>query len=50
MDYDAVVLAGGSSGRMGGADKAEIEIHGERLLDRVVEAVRDAKRVIVVGP
>lgn len=50
MDYDAVVLAGGSSSRMGGADKAEIEIHGERLLDRVVEAVRDAKRVIVVGP
>jgi molybdopterin-guanine dinucleotide biosynthesis protein A len=51
-----VVLAGGRSTRMG-RDKATLELGGERLVDRVVEAVRAAlaaagersPRVVVAG-
>jgi molybdopterin-guanine dinucleotide biosynthesis protein A len=50
MDFDAIVLAGGASRRLGGADKAEVEVGGRRLIDRAVESVRDARRVVVVGP
>ncbi|MGH2820743.1 MAG: molybdenum cofactor guanylyltransferase, partial [Actinomycetota bacterium] len=50
MDFDAVILSGGAAGRLGGADKAELEVGGVRLLDRVLGAVPEADRVIVVGP
>lgn len=47
----ALVLAGGGSRRMGGVDKASIEIAGTTMLDRVLAAVRPVcGRVIVVGP
>lgn len=47
-EFDALVLAGGSSTRLG-ADKTRLTIGGTSLLDRVLAAVRDAARVIVVG-
>jgi len=45
----AVVLAGGRAARMGGADKASIEIDGRNLLDHALDAVVDASEVVVVG-
>jgi molybdopterin-guanine dinucleotide biosynthesis protein A len=48
--FDAIILAGGASRRVGGADKAEIRVGGKRLLDRVLEAVGGARRIVVVGP
>lgn len=50
--FDAVILAGGRGSRLGGIDKAAVEVDGARLLDRVVAAARGcgARRVVVVGP
>jgi molybdopterin-guanine dinucleotide biosynthesis protein A len=48
--YDAVVLAGGASRRLGGRDKAAQLVGGATLLDRVLAAVPDAVRTVVVGP
>jgi molybdopterin-guanine dinucleotide biosynthesis protein A len=51
--FDAIVLAGGAGRRMGdplGTDKALLEVGGVRLLDRVLAAVGDAERIVVVGP
>ena len=50
MEFDAVVLTGGSARRLGGADKASLRIGGRSLLDRAVDALSGAGRVIVVGP
>lgn len=48
----AVVLAGGRGTRIGGRDKAELRLGGERLVDRAAAAVRavGADPVVVVGP
>jgi len=48
--YDAIVLAGGSGRRLGGVDKASIDVGGSTLLDRVLAATSVATRVVVVGP
>jgi molybdopterin-guanine dinucleotide biosynthesis protein A len=48
--YDAVVLAGGSARRLGGVDKPALLVDGEAILDRVLDAVAGAARVVVVGP
>ena len=50
--FDAIVLAGGASTRMGGPDKLAIEVGGKPLLDRVIEGARDAgaRTIVVVGP
>ena len=50
--FNALVLAGGRGTRLGGEAKAEIQLHGQRLVDRVVAAARrtGARRVVVVGP
>lgn len=48
--YDAVVLAGGTARRLGGTDKLALDVGGRPLLDRVLAAVADAGRVVVVGP
>ncbi len=48
--YDAIVLAGGGGRRLGGIDKASLAIGSGRLLDRALDAVRGAARVVVVGP
>ena len=48
--FDAIVLAGGRSRRMNGADKALIQVAGRTLLERAIEAVGEAAAVVVVGP
>jgi molybdenum cofactor guanylyltransferase len=48
-DWDAIVLAGGRGSRLGGVDKAALELDGETLLARTLRAVAGAERVIVVG-
>jgi molybdopterin-guanine dinucleotide biosynthesis protein A len=57
MDHDltasgfcGVVLAGGTAARMGGADKASVELRGRTLLDYAVDAMLDADEVVVVAP
>jgi molybdenum cofactor guanylyltransferase len=47
--YDAVVLAGGASRRMGGGDKTALDLGGLSLLDRALEAAAGAQQTIVVG-
>jgi molybdopterin-guanine dinucleotide biosynthesis protein A len=50
LPYDAVVLAGGRGRRLGHARKPEVRVAGRSLLDRVLDATREATRVVVVGP
>jgi molybdopterin-guanine dinucleotide biosynthesis protein A len=57
MDFDlaaggfaGVVLAGGTAARMGGIDKAGIELRGRTLLALAVDAFLDADEVVVVAP
>lgn len=45
----AVVLTGGTAARMGGVDKASIELHGVTLLERSLAATLAATEVVVVG-
>lgn len=45
----AVVLAGGGGVRLGGVDKASIEIDGDTLLERAIAATSAADEVVVVG-
>ncbi|MFH9403444.1 NTP transferase domain-containing protein [Streptomyces sp. NPDC017638] len=47
--YDAVVLAGGSARRLGGADKPGVRVGGRALLDRVLAACADARTTVVVA-
>ncbi len=47
--FAAIVLAGGQASRLGGADKATIEIRGRSLLEHTLDAVIDASEVVVVG-
>lgn len=46
----AIVLGGGRSRRLGGADKASIDIGGRMLLDHVLAAVAGCQPVVVAGP
>lgn len=50
VGVDAIVVAGGSGRRLGGADKASITIGAQTLLERALGAVVAADRIIVVGP
>ncbi len=47
--YAAVVLSGGRATRLGGTDKAGVEVDGRTLLARVLDAVGDAAEIVVVG-
>ena len=47
--YDAIVLAGGTGSRLGGVDKAALQIAGQSLLDRSLDIVAAAASVVVVG-
>jgi len=47
--FAAVVLAGGQATRLGGFDKASVEVDGRTLLEHALDAVLDASEVIVVG-
>lgn len=48
--FDAILLAGGPSRRLGGVDKAMVRIGGRPMLQYVLAACADADRRIVVGP
>jgi molybdopterin-guanine dinucleotide biosynthesis protein A len=48
--YDAIVLAGGRSTRMGDVDKLQVVVDGATLLTHALAAVADARRVVVVAP
>jgi molybdopterin-guanine dinucleotide biosynthesis protein A len=47
--FCAVILAGGQAARLGGADKASVEVDGRTLLAHALDAVIDAAEVVVVG-
>jgi molybdopterin-guanine dinucleotide biosynthesis protein A len=50
VTFDALILAGGHSTRLGGADKALVVVGGRTLLERAVDAVSGAQQTIVAGP
>lgn len=47
--WAAIVLAGGRGAGLGGVDKASIELGGRSLLEWSLDAVIDAREVVVVG-
>lgn len=44
------MLTGGGGVRLGGADKASIEVGGRTLLEHVLAALADLPEIVVVGP
>ncbi len=50
MEFDAVILAGGRSSRLGGEPKDQLTVAGATLLERSLQAARGARRTAVVGP
>lgn len=50
MLFDAIVLAGGRSSRLGGAPKSLLEFRGLSLLEHTLAAASGARQVVVVGP
>ncbi|MEQ4519459.1 NTP transferase domain-containing protein [Pseudarthrobacter sp. B907] len=50
MEFDAVILAGGRSTRLGGVPKARLTATGTSLLDLTLKAAGGARRIVVVGP
>lgn len=49
-EYDAIVLAGGRSRRMGDVDKVGLQVGGATLLEHACSALPGARRLVVVGP
>lgn len=49
LDFDAVILAGGRSARLGGVPKQNLTYDGDTLLRRSVAAAGGARAVVVVG-
>lgn len=47
--FGGVLLSGGEAVRLGGADKATIEVGGRTLLEHSLRALTDATEVVVVG-
>jgi molybdopterin-guanine dinucleotide biosynthesis protein A len=45
-----MVLSGGGATRLGGVDKGSLEVGGRALIDRVLDALVGARRIVVVGP
>lgn len=50
MEFDAVILAGGRSTRLGGVPKSRLTATGASLLDLTLKAAGGARRIVVVGP
>ncbi|MCB2178257.1 MAG: NTP transferase domain-containing protein [Actinomycetales bacterium] len=50
IEYDLLVLAGGEGERMGRVSKAEVQVAGRAMLDRVLDAADTARCSVVVGP
>ena len=48
-DFDAVILAGGRSSRLGGVPKQALVFQGSSLLERSLAAAAGAGRIVVVG-
>ncbi|MCW2782161.1 MAG: molybdopterin-guanine dinucleotide biosynthesis protein [Marmoricola sp.] len=48
-DVGGIILAGGTAVRLGGADKATIDIAGRTLLEHAIDAMIDLAEVVVVG-
>lgn len=46
----AIILAGGQSRRMGGADKAQVRAFGLRLVDRLLRQLPYGMPSIVISP
>lgn len=45
-----MILAGGGGARLGGVDKASLDVGGRTLLERALDAVAEIERVAVAGP
>jgi molybdopterin-guanine dinucleotide biosynthesis protein A len=50
VEFDAVILAGGRSSRLGGVPKSGLLYDGATLLERALAAARGAASLVVVGP
>ncbi|MFF2246448.1 molybdenum cofactor guanylyltransferase [Arthrobacter sp. NPDC058130] len=50
MEFDAIILAGGRSSRLGGVPKSRLVYDGATLLERSLRAAGAAGRAVVVGP
>ena len=50
FEFDAVILAGGRSSRLGGVPKQALIYDGATLLQRTLAAAAGAQAVVVVGP
>jgi len=50
MRFDAIVLCGGAGRRLDGADKAMVVVGGRTLLERALDAVGAAHKIVAVGP
>jgi molybdopterin-guanine dinucleotide biosynthesis protein A len=50
LDFNALVLAGGRSSRLGGLPKQGLVFHGATLLQQSLAAASGAFRTVVVGP
>ncbi|HVV76695.1 MAG TPA: NTP transferase domain-containing protein [Mycobacteriales bacterium] len=48
--FDGLVIAGGSSRRMGGGDKTALTVGGRSMRAIAVDALADAAKVLLVGP
>ena len=49
MLFDALILSGGRSSRLGGHPKSELVFEGSTLLQRTLDAVQDARQIVLVG-
>lgn len=49
VDFDAIILTGGTGQRLGGVDKAALRVDGTSLLERTLDAVSAAQGVVLVG-
>ena len=50
MEFNAIILAGGRSSRLGGVPKSRLVVDGATLLERSLSAAGAAVRTVVVGP
>ena len=50
VSYAAIIVAGGRSSRMGGADKASLRVGGQRLVDRLHSYLPYGTPSVVVSP
>lgn len=50
LAYDAVILSGGRSSRLGGTPKATLKLAEKSLLESTLQAAAGARRAVVVGP